>query len=133
MAKQWAKWFYNSGAWRAARHECLVHGGFTCRMCGARATEVHHEPELTPVTVHDPVLSLGQEHLVPLCGDCHKAITPKHGEEVTGDCELGFTFNADGVLTPPGVADSTPPPETDVCPYPEPPPRCMTPHPKTRR
>lgn len=103
MAKAWAKWFYNSGPWKAARHQCLVLHGFTCEICGARATEVHHEPELTPETVHNPVLSLGQEHLHALCGDCHKAITPKHGEAQTGDCEAGFWFDADGVLHPPGV------------------------------
>lgn len=101
MAKAWAREFYKSRAWRAARQQALVRDGYTCEYCGARATEVHHDPELTPDNIRDPEITLGLSHLHSLCHTCHTSITPKGGG-VAGDCADGLIFGADGVLTPPG-------------------------------
>lgn len=35
MAKEWAKGFYRSQAWKAMRKRVLIRDGFTCRICGA--------------------------------------------------------------------------------------------------
>ena len=95
MAKEWAKPFYKSGPWRRLRKEILHRDLFTCEECGARATEVHHEIELTPDNIHDPNIALNPALLHSLCGDCHKAIT-----KGAADCEEGYFFDADGQLTP---------------------------------
>ena len=101
MAKAWAKAFYNSSIWQAKRREILNRDLYTCEMCASRASEVHHEVELTPLNIGDPSVTLNNALLHSLCGDCHKAITrSSHG--VDNDSGAGFYFNEDGQLTPRG-------------------------------
>lgn len=97
MAKGWAKPFYKSRAWRIMRAEILRRDLYTCEECGARATEVHHEIELTPENIGDPNIALNPDLLHSLCHDCHTAIT-----QGTADCDEEFFFDADGQLTPQG-------------------------------
>lgn len=97
MAKAWAKAFYKSKEWRIMRHFILDRDLFTCEECGARATEVHHEIELTPQNINDPAITLNPALLHSLCHDCHSAITKK-----SADCDTGFFFDEDGQLTPRG-------------------------------
>lgn len=102
MAKSWAKPFYNSEAWKHLRRQVLLRDGYTCELCGGYAVEVHHEIELTEANVQDPAIALNPKLLHSLCGDCHKAITRRHGQPVGADCDAGFAFDADGRLAPRG-------------------------------
>lgn len=102
IAKEWAKPFYNSEAWKIARTQTLLESGYTCEVCGGHAEEVHHEIELTPENISDPAISLNPRLLHPLCGDCHKRITKRQKHKRRPDCEDDFYFDADGNLTPRG-------------------------------
>ncbi len=95
MAKDFAKEFYRSAAWRAARRSALRRDTFTCHDCQGRATEVHHIVELTPVNIHDMRTALGLENLMSLCHDCHNRRTQR-----AGDLPEEFFFDADGQLRP---------------------------------
>ena len=95
MAKEWAREFYRSKAWKSMRISILHRDLYTCEECGARATEVHHGIALTPGNIGDTSVSLNPKLLHSLCHDCHTAITL--GRD---DCGMGFFFGADGQLTP---------------------------------
>lgn len=95
MAKQWAKSFYNSKAWKSVRAVVLHRDMFTCQLCDGRATEVHHIIELDADNINDKHISLNPENLRSLCGSCHKAITKSANE-----CDENFFFDEDGQLVP---------------------------------
>lgn len=95
MAKEWARKFYRSKAWRTLRAEVLHRDLYSCEECGGRATEVHHAIPLTPENIDDPTVALNPALLHSLCHDCHAAITLGRA-----DCADGFFFDADGQLTP---------------------------------
>lgn len=97
MAKEWARPFYKSKEWRIMRRFILDRDLFTCEECGDRATEVHHEIELTPQNINDPTITLNPNLLHSLCHDCHTAITKK-----SAACDTGFFFDETGQLTPRG-------------------------------
>lgn len=98
MAKAWAKPFYRSKAWQDMRKAVLRRDLYTCEECGGRATEVHHEIELTPGNIDDPTVSLNPDLLHSLCHKCHTTITQR-----VPDCEDGYYFDESGQLTPRGV------------------------------
>ena len=95
MAREWARKFYRSKAWRTLRAEVLHRDLYSCEECGGRATEVHHAIPLTPANIDDPTVALNPALLHSLCHDCHAAITLGRA-----DCADGFFFDADGQLTP---------------------------------
>lgn len=107
MAKDWAKAFYNSTAWKQTRLCVLKRDRYRCQQPGCRRTaeEVHHIKELTEDNVNDIRVSLNINNLTSLCSDCHKAITKRmktkgYGilEDIVFD-ENGYPIPAD---TPPG-------------------------------
>lgn len=100
MAKDWAKAFYKSQAWQALRKLALIRDGFTCRICGARATEVDHIRELTPDNIGDVSVSLNINNLQSLCHDCHTVKTMIDKGTLQPDCDDGYYFDADGNLSP---------------------------------
>ena len=97
MGREVRKWFYNSKAWRATRQQALFRDGYTCQICGARATEVHHLIELDNENIHDQNISLNLDNLQSLCHDCHARITwqQKYGRK---DCDKKYYFDDDGML-----------------------------------
>ena len=95
MAKAFAKAFYQSSAWRAARSAALRRDGFTCHDCTGRAEEVHHIIELTPANINDPNIALNLGNLMCLCHDCHTRRT-----KGSGDVPDGYVFDDDGQLVP---------------------------------
>ena len=95
MAKAWARAFYKSRQWRDLRAAVLRRDLFTCEGCGGRATEVHHEIELTPENITDPAVALNGALLHSLCHDCHAALTRRAAES-----GADFYFDASGQLTP---------------------------------
>lgn len=75
MAKDFARSFYASKAWRDTRKQILRRDLFTCADCFGRANEVHHKVELTPENINDTNISLNPDNLISLCHDCHTKIT----------------------------------------------------------
>lgn len=75
MAKEWAKELYNSNLWKDARLAALKRDRYICQTpgCYRPAEEVHHIIKLTKQNIGDPMISLNQDNLTSLCGDCHKA------------------------------------------------------------
>lgn len=92
MAKDWAKQFYNSKAWRETRKQILRRDLYTCAYCYGRAEEVHHIIPLTPENINDPMISLNPDNLVALCHSCHDKIT----KGSTGDLKEGYVFDDEG-------------------------------------
>lgn len=76
MAKDWAKAFYSSPAWRAARQSYIsermsIDGGL-CEKCHERLGYiVHHKIALTPLNVYDPDIALNKDNLSYECKWCH--------------------------------------------------------------
>lgn len=77
MAKDWAKQFYNSHAWKQQRQYILQRDHYTCTEpgCYQPATEVHHIIELTESNVNDINICLNENNLRSLCHNCHSRIT----------------------------------------------------------
>ncbi|WP_019243657.1 MULTISPECIES: HNH endonuclease [Bacillus] len=71
MAKEWAKRFYKSKAWRQCRDSYIskVHG--LCERCKQPGKILHHKEYLTPNNIDDPYVSLNHDNLEYLCQDCH--------------------------------------------------------------
>ena len=91
MAKDFAKAFYNSRAWKDCRQQVLRRDLYTCAYCYGRAQEVHHVIELTPQNISDAGIALNPDNLISLCHDCHTKITQGYG-----DVADGYIFTDDG-------------------------------------
>ena len=76
MAKDFARPFYRSRAWRAAREAYIgqrrsIDGGM-CEVCGERiGFIVHHIVELTPENIADSQVTLAFDNLLFVCKECH--------------------------------------------------------------
>lgn len=101
MAKEWAKSFYNSTAWKHTREAALKRDRYRCQAPGCRRTaeEVHHIEELTEKNVNDIRISLNLNNLTSLCGDCHKRITKQMKSKSNGILEE-IIFDDDGYPIP---------------------------------
>ena len=78
MARDFAKDFYNSPAWKECRTAYRKQVGGLCEQCLARGIYtagviVHHKVHLTPETIRMPEIALSFENLELLCRDCHAA------------------------------------------------------------
>lgn len=78
MARDFAKDFYNSPAWKECRTAYRKQVGGLCEQCLARGIYtagviVHHKVLLTPETIRLPEIALSFENLELLCRDCHAA------------------------------------------------------------
>lgn len=76
MARDFAKEFYNSPAWKACRVAYRKQVGGLCERCYARGIYtagviVHHKIHLTPETIQRPEIALDFANLELLCRDCH--------------------------------------------------------------
>jgi len=79
--KDFARTFYRSKQWQAAREEAIRRDQYLCQDCLKKgritpAEEVHHITELTPDNINDPSIALNTENLISLCRECHKE---RHG------------------------------------------------------
>lgn len=77
MAKEFAKKFYRSKAWRSCRQMYYHSQNGICELCGAPGEEVHHKTALTPLNITDLNITLGWDNLQLLCKTCHCAIHEK--------------------------------------------------------
>lgn len=76
MAREFAKWFYDSPAWRKCRASYIskrqgIDGGM-CERCGERPGYiVHHKIAITPANINDPDVSLSFRNFEYVCQECH--------------------------------------------------------------
>ena len=105
MAKEFAKAFYNSSAWKKCRAAYIAYrqriDGGMCESCHeVPGYIVHHKVELTPENINDPNIALSFGNLKYDCHVCHQ-------KENTGGTIHGlieYEFSSDGevcVLPPP--------------------------------
>lgn len=76
MAKDYAKQFYNSKAWRKCRIGYLSSVNGLCERCRARglivpADIVHHKVYIDEERIQDPTITLCWDNLEALCITCH--------------------------------------------------------------
>ena len=99
MAKEWAKQFYNSKAWRDVRELRIGMDRGICQMCGRPGNEVDHIIELTPDNVYDEKIALNLDNLQTLCHQCHtrKTMDGHRGKASDDDALDKIIFTADGM------------------------------------
>ena len=101
MAKDFAKKFYKSKAWRDCRAAYIskVHG--LCERC-TKAGEIvsgyilHHITELTPDNISNADIALGHDNLEFVCLTCHN-LEHEVGHRLTATRD-GLRFDSDGQL-----------------------------------
>lgn len=105
MARDFARKFYNSKAWRNARAEYKKSVGGLCERCLAKglynpAEIIHHKTHITPDNILDPFITLSWDNLEALCRDCHAEV---HDEIYTKQHPAGrsarYKINDDGSIT----------------------------------
>lgn len=73
MARDFAKSFYNSKAWKSLADYYRSFRLGICERCGApNSRQVHHKISLTPYNITDPDVALGEDNLELLCSVCHQ-------------------------------------------------------------
>lgn len=82
MARDFAREFYNSQAWKNTRAAYTASVGGLCERCKAKgrltpAEIVHHKTHLTPENITDNSITLGWANLEALCRDCHGEVHKK--------------------------------------------------------
>ena len=71
MAKDYAKGFYGSRAWKQTQAAYMESRHYVCERCGGMARIVHHIRYITPGNIQDPEITLNWANLEALCMDCH--------------------------------------------------------------
>ena len=93
MAREFAKKFYKSKAWKECRDYIFGKYYGLCAECGAPGEEVHHINWLSPDNIEDTSITLGEDNLILLCRNCH--IKKHRKKEATKN---GLIFNENGEL-----------------------------------
>ena len=105
MAKEYAKPFYNSEAWKKTRKAYYRSKSGICERCqkefeeGKRSlkevnigTIVHHKKWITPKNINDPNITLSWDNLEVVCDEHHN--TEHHGKPKR------YRFDKDGNIIP---------------------------------
>ncbi len=76
VMRSFAKNFYFSAAWKAARDGYAASRGGLCEDCLENGVYtpgeiVHHMTELTPENINSPQITLAWENLRLVCRECH--------------------------------------------------------------
>ena len=81
MAKEWAKKFYKSKAWRQCRESYITSPQVAglCENCKEPGYILHHITPLTPENINDVDIALSWDNLEFLCLTCHNTHHPKNG------------------------------------------------------
>ena len=79
MARDFAKAFYHSQAWKQTQAAYVKQSGGLCERClqnglVTAGVIVHHKIHLTPDNINDPTVTLNPDNLQLLCRDCHASI-----------------------------------------------------------
>ncbi len=98
MAREFAKSFYNSKAWKECREAYKRSVYELCERCLANGKyvpgdEVHHKIPLTPENINNPEITLSFENLELLCPSCHSIEHNKKYEAIRED--VMFDENGD--------------------------------------
>lgn len=102
MAKDYARGFYCSRAWRDTQAAYMASQHYVCERCGGPAYIVHHRTYISPQNIGDPSITLDWSNLEALCIDCHNT------EHMCGSAVAdGLRFDRDGNLV------KAPPPQPD--------------------
>lgn len=80
MAREFAKQFYNSSAWKKTSKAYAASKFFLCEKCKRQGYIVHHVKHLTPQNINDPEIALSWGNLMYLCLECHNRIHGKQDE-----------------------------------------------------
>lgn len=97
MAKEYAKSFYQSKAWKDCRASYISSVNGLCERCLANGKVkggfiVHHKEHIKPSNIHDPMITLNHENLEYLCLDCHNKEHFKKHEAI----REGITIDEEG-------------------------------------
>ena len=109
MAKEYAKRFYDSNAWKKCRASYIalrmsIDGGM-CEECHAEAGYiVHHTILLAPENINDPDVALNHTFLKYVCKKCHDEEEGHFAKRTKLLCK----FDEDGQPIP-TISDDTPP------------------------
>lgn len=73
----------------------IAERGPVCQKCGKVVTNpldliAHHQEELTPENVNDPMISLNPDKVILVCHDCHDAIHNRFGHRAARKVYLVF-------------------------------------------
>lgn len=76
MAREFARKFYGSRAWKRCRASYILSVNGLCERCLANGKyvpgdEVHHKIYLTPKNIDNPEITLSFSNLELLCATCH--------------------------------------------------------------
>lgn len=98
MAKEFAKAFYNSGAWQDVRDIRIGMDKGFCQLCGMPGNEVDHIVELTPENINNPEITLNLDNLQTLCHKCHTKKTNREHRKKNPDNNVldKITFDKNG-------------------------------------
>ena len=99
MAREFAKAFYQSDAWKSCRESYAKSVGWLCEDCMEKGIYtpgkiVHHKKHLTPQNINNEAIALGWGNLRLVCQDCH-AKQHKRMEEKR------YVFDENGNVCPP--------------------------------
>ena len=86
MAKEFARPFYKSYAWRTCKSGYAASKNYLCERCLAAGKYipgkiVHHKIPLTPDNIDDPNITLNWGNLELLCQDCHNKEHLSNGQQ----------------------------------------------------
>ena len=82
MAREFAKQFYHSQAWKNTQAAYVKQAGGLCERCLRNGlitagVIVHHKIHLTPDNITNTSIALNADNLELLCRDCHAAMHQK--------------------------------------------------------
>lgn len=94
MAREYAKQFYRSKAWKQCRQSYFNSKHGLCELCFKPGKIVHHKKYITPNNINNPHITLNHDNLQLLCQDCHNY--EHHGKY--DPVRKGFAFDDEGNL-----------------------------------
>lgn len=99
MAKEYAKSFYNSAAWKKCKTSYIKSVYGLCERCGKPGYIVHHKKHISRNSINNPDITLNHDNLKYLCLDCHNA-EHEFNRQKKSATKDGYKFNNKGELVP---------------------------------